>query len=49
VAALDASQSRAQILIAGGGFAAVEAALALRALAGPVVALTLSDDHQEAA
>jgi sulfide:quinone oxidoreductase len=41
VAALDASQSRAQILIAGGGFAAVEAALALRALAGPGVALTL--------
>jgi sulfide:quinone oxidoreductase len=41
VATLDASHSRAQILIAGGGFAAVEAALALRALAGPGVALTL--------
>lgn len=38
---LDASHGRAQILIAGGGFAAVEAALALRAIAGPSAALTL--------
>ena len=37
----DASHGRAQILIAGGGFAAVEAALALRALAGAGVAITL--------
>jgi len=35
------SQSRARILICGGGFAAVEAALALRALAGGRVALSL--------
>jgi sulfide:quinone oxidoreductase len=41
VATLDASHSRAQILIAGGGFAAVEAALAVRALVGPGAALTL--------
>lgn len=41
MATLDPSHSRAQILIAGGGFAAVEAALALRALAGSGVALTL--------
>ena len=41
MATLDRSHSRAQILIAGGGFAAVEAALALRALAGPSVTLTL--------
>jgi sulfide:quinone oxidoreductase len=37
----DPSRSRAQILIAGGGFAAVEAALALRALAGNRVALAV--------
>ena len=37
----DASHGRARILIAGGGFAAVEAALALRALAGAGVAITL--------
>jgi sulfide:quinone oxidoreductase len=37
----DSSLSRARILIAGGGFAAVEAALALRALAGDRVALEL--------
>ncbi|MGA8338264.1 MAG: FAD-dependent oxidoreductase [Solirubrobacteraceae bacterium] len=38
----DTSRSRpAQILIAGGGFAAVEAALALRALAGDRVALAV--------
>lgn len=36
-----ASHDRAQILIAGGGFAAVEAALALRALAGDRVALAM--------
>ncbi|MBV9334409.1 MAG: FAD-dependent oxidoreductase [Solirubrobacterales bacterium] len=41
MAADDASSERAQILIAGGGFAAVEAALALRALAGGRVALTI--------
>ena len=41
MATLDASHSRAQILIAGGGFAAVEAALAFRAIAGARVALTL--------
>ena len=41
MATLDASHSRAQILIAGGGFAAVEAALAVRALVGPGAALTL--------
>jgi sulfide:quinone oxidoreductase len=41
VATRDASASRAQILIAGGGFAAVEAALALRALAGHRVALAV--------
>lgn len=35
------SRSAAQILIAGGGFAAVEAALAVRALAGHRVALAL--------
>ena len=37
----DSSRSRARILIAGGGFAAVEAALALRALAGDRVALAV--------
>jgi sulfide:quinone oxidoreductase len=37
----DSSLGRARILIAGGGFAAVEAALALRALAGDRVALEL--------
>lgn len=36
---LDSSLTRARILIAGGGFAAVEAALALTALAGDRVAL----------
>ncbi|HET7051208.1 MAG TPA: FAD-dependent oxidoreductase [Solirubrobacteraceae bacterium] len=41
MATLDRSHSHPQILIAGGGFAAVEAALALRALAGPGVGLTL--------
>jgi len=41
VVADDASDEPAQILIAGGGFAAVEAALALRALAGDRVALTI--------
>ena len=41
MATLDPSHSRAQILIAGGGFAAVEAALAFRAIAGARVALTL--------
>ena len=41
MATRDASASRAQILIAGGGFAAVEAALALRALAGHRVALAV--------
>jgi sulfide:quinone oxidoreductase len=35
------SHTRAQILIAGGGFAAVEAALALRAIAGDRVRLTM--------
>ena len=37
----DTSRSPAQILIAGGGFAAVEAALALRALAGQRVAVAM--------
>ncbi len=37
----DSSRPPARILIAGGGFAAVEAALALRALAGERVRLTL--------
>lgn len=37
----DASGKAAHILIAGGGFAGVEAALALRALAGDRVALTI--------
>ena len=37
----DSSRRRAEILIAGGGFAAVEAALALRALAESSVRLTL--------
>ncbi|MBV9364978.1 MAG: FAD-dependent oxidoreductase [Solirubrobacterales bacterium] len=41
VVADDASDEPAQIMIAGGGFAAVEAALALRALAGERVALTI--------
>jgi sulfide:quinone oxidoreductase len=35
------SESRARVLIAGGGFAALEAAVALRALAGERVELTL--------
>jgi sulfide:quinone oxidoreductase len=35
------SSARAQVLIAGGGFAALEAALALRALAGDRMGLTL--------
>jgi len=41
LAGTDSSFSRAQILIAGGGFAAVEAALALRALAEDRVTLGL--------
>jgi len=45
VAAGETDQSPAQILIVGGGFAALEAALALRALAGDRVALaTLAPD-----
>ncbi len=39
--ARDSSPIRARVLIAGGGFAAVEAALALRALAGDRVALSV--------
>jgi sulfide:quinone oxidoreductase len=39
--ARDSSHNQAQVLIAGGGFAAVEAALALRALAGDRVKPTL--------
>ena len=41
MAAGDTSRSPAQILIVGGGFAAVEAALALRALSGDRATLTL--------
>ena len=41
MAAADSSPTGAEIVIAGGGFAAVEAALALRALAGSSVRLTL--------
>jgi sulfide:quinone oxidoreductase len=41
VAPRDSSRGRAEILIAGGGFAAVESALALRALAEDRVTLTL--------
>jgi sulfide:quinone oxidoreductase len=41
MSAQNGSRGDAQILIAGGGFAAVEAALALRALLGKRVALTL--------
>ena len=41
MATRDISRSPAQILIAGGGFAGVEAALALRALAGDRVALAV--------
>lgn len=37
----DSSRSQARVLIAGGGFAGVEAALALRALAGENLRLTL--------
>ena len=41
MASRDASCSAPHILIAGGGFAAVEAALATKAIAGDRVALTL--------